>query len=176
MLKEILLVEGNDTTLKFRITLKVGWSWKWQLVSKYTCCFARSAIVKYRKLTFKNNTDLLSHSSGGQMFKIEVNQHCTVSETCRESTLSLPTFGDSWQSLASWFRDGSLHLAVVFAQSFPNMSESLHLCICLCLLISIKKYQSYWIRAHYPAGTSSQQMGTTVASNKGHSTHSSILA
>lgn len=35
------------------------------------------------------------------MFKIEVNRHCTVSETHRESTsLFLPTFADSWQSLA----------------------------------------------------------------------------
>lgn len=74
------------------------------------------------------------------MFKIEVNQHCTVSETRRESTsLSLPTFGDSWQSLAFLGLGMDHSTLLLFLHSLsPNMSESLHLCICLCLLISNK--------------------------------------
>lgn len=54
------------------------------------------------------------------MFKIEVNQHCTVSETRRESTsLSLPTFGDSWQSFAFLGLGMDHSTLVVFAWSFP---------------------------------------------------------
>ena len=73
------------------------------------------------------------------MFKIEVNRHCTVSETRRESTsLSLPTFADSWQSLA-FLGLGMDHSTLLFSHGlFPDMSESLHLCICLCFLISNK--------------------------------------
>ena len=54
------------------------------------------------------------------MFKIEVNQHCTVSETHRESTsLSLRTFGDSWQSLAFLGLGMDHSTLVVFAWFFP---------------------------------------------------------